>query len=212
MKNNKLFKTFLLERGLIYSGIVAPVVLAIAVIIAGALHPGYSHIYQPISLLGAPGSPFRAILNYGGLIPAGILTVIFSLAMFRHLKGSAMFSISSALVTVVGVGRMVAGFFPCDPDYTNLTSLSARIHFAAAMVSLLAGAIAPLVMALGLRSRQPRRHFWVSLGLGTGALLMLAISPVAARMQWIGISQRLLLFFTYAWIIAVAIKLNAAVK
>jgi len=62
------------DRLLIFCGIAAPVVLLLAVIIAGSLHPGYSHISQAISEFGAQGAPHRAILSYAGLVPAGVLT------------------------------------------------------------------------------------------------------------------------------------------
>ena len=55
--------------------------MVLAIVVAGALHPEYSHLSQFVSELGAAGAPNPGILNFGGLVPAGVLTFLFAIAM-----------------------------------------------------------------------------------------------------------------------------------
>lgn len=198
-----------LDRILSICGVVAPIFLALSVFVAGSLHPNYSHLTQAISELGAKEAPFRTILNYFGLIPAGALTFVFSIAIFRYSKGNIPLYISAGLVSLIGLGRFLAGVFPCDPGCAAVVSTCARLHVIAGFSSLASGAVAPLVMAFGIRHHRPRIYFFLSLGLGIGAVAVIMIGTLWLGASYIGISQRLLLTFTYLWIITIAVGLGA---
>jgi hypothetical membrane protein len=194
------------DRLLVFSGIAAPISLLISVLVAGAHQPGYSHLSQAISVLGAQGSPNNEILNIGGLMVSGLLTFFFSLAMFRFIKINPVVTISSALVAFTGIGRFFAGIFQCDPGCIPITTLSGRLHALTGMIALFCGAIAPLLMASGLRKTHP--VFVPSLILGSVSLLAF-ITLVSGRMQpYFGGIQRLLLVLTYTWIIWVAVRIT----
>jgi hypothetical membrane protein len=49
------------------------VVMALTVVVAGALTPGYSHVSQYISELGARGAPQEWGVRLAGFLPSGIL-------------------------------------------------------------------------------------------------------------------------------------------
>ena len=191
------------------SGIAAAIIFTISVITAGALHPDYSHLTQAISELGAKEAPYQDIMNYCGLVPVGILTFIFSIGMFRNIKSNTFLYISSSLVMLIGLGRFLAGVFPCDPGCATFTSTSAKIHAFAGLASLTAGAIAPLVMAFGLRSHQSRNYYFLSLGLGVGAVIIIITGVLGLSKLYVGAVQRLLLLFTYLWIIVVAVGIES---
>ena len=199
-----------MRRLLSGSGIAGATVFALSVLIAGALHPHYSHISQAISELGAKSAPYRDFLNYGGLIPAGVLTFLFAVAMFSCLRGNSALRVSAGLVAVVGLGRLLAGLFPCDPGCSSFTSTSSRIHAIAGFIALAAGALAPIAMAVGLWTQRSRRMFVLSLVFGVGALAVIGAGVTRIWMPYVGAMQRLLLIFTYAWIIAVGLYYGAA--
>ena len=73
---------------LLVTGIASPLILGLAVFVGGWQYPGYSHVSQFISELGATGAPSPSILNFGGLIPAGALTVAFALAMYWKYRSA----------------------------------------------------------------------------------------------------------------------------
>jgi len=179
------------------SGMAAAIIFMISVIITGALHPNYSHLTQAISELGAKEAPYQDILNYWGLIPVVILTFLFSIGMFRNIRGCISLYISSSSVMLIGLGRFLAGVFPCDPGCMTFTSMSAKLHAVAGLVALTAGVAAPLMMAIGLRSHRLRKYYFVSLGLGVGALIIIIAGTLGLSKLYFGAVQRLLLIFTH---------------
>lgn len=187
---------------------MAPLVLLAAVIVAGALHPNYSHVRQPISALGATGAPYRDILNLGGLIPSGLLTFLFSLAMIRSIKPSTSLYISAGLVAVSGLGRFLAGIFPCDPGCLAFVSVPAKVHAVVGITALTAGAVAPLILAIGLRLRSSRFWYYLSLVFGLGSPVALAAGMSQLWPQYLGLFQRATLVFFYAWVFMVAIGIG----
>ena len=196
------------DRILCLSGIAAPIILMFAVLISGFLHPGYSHVSQAISELGARGVPFKDILNYAGLVPAGLFTISFSIAMFRQFAGKPALFIGCCLVTITGIGRFLAGIFPCDPGCFPIISISGRLHALFGFVSLFAGSLAPLVMASGIKRAASPSLFYLSLILGQAALIMFFLLISQLWMHYFGGIQRILLIFTYSWIILISVKMN----
>jgi len=192
----------------IICGIGAPFVLLSAVFVAGLLHPNYSHVNQPISALGAAGAPYRDVLNLGGLIPSGLLTFLFSLAMVRNIKPGTSLYISAGLVAVAGLGRFLAGIFPCDPGCLAFVSVPAKVHAVAGITALSAGAVAPLILAIGLRLRSSPFWYYMSLVFGLGSLVALAAGMSQLWPQYLGLFQRATLVFFYAWVFMVAIGIG----
>jgi len=191
---------------LLVTGIAAPLLLGLAILLGGALYPGYSHLSRFISELGAAGAPSPAVLNFGGLVPAGALTLAFALAMYRKYGSGTALAVSSALVALAGLSRMIAGIFPCDPGCSmESMSRSAKIHTVAGLVAFVGGILAPVLFAAGVRARRPRL-FWLSLALGAGGLVAFAAGlQQGANSPCIGALQRLSLAFFYAWVVIVAV-------
>ena len=198
-----------IDRILSLCGIVAPVLLLCAVLIAGSLHTDYSHVSQAISELGAQGAPYNIILNFGGLVPSGILTFLFSLAMFRHIKGGLELYISCGLVALAGLGRLFAGIFPCDPGCLPILTSSGKLHAIFGGIALLTGSVAPLMMAVGLRLQYSKVLFYLSLVLGIVTIIVFIVLASRLWMPYFGEIQRVLIISTYTWIIAVAISIGA---
>ena len=195
---------------LILSGIAAPVIWFLAILIAGILRPEYSYISQVISVLGSRDTPFSRAYNYAGLMPAGILTFAFSLVMFRRLKNKLVFYISSSFVAIMGIARFLAGIFPCDPGCYPIITIAGRLHMVFGVTSMFAGILAPLVMTIGLRNRNAKALFYLSMVLGSASLIIfiLIISQLSIPFIGVGALQRSLLILTYSWIIAVAVNLK----
>lgn len=198
-------------RVLLLAGIAAAVVLAVAIAWAGSLEPDYSHMAQFVSELGALGATHQEVFNYGGLVLAGLLTVVFSVGLHLRREPGRWFIASTALVALAGVGRVVAGLFPCDPG-CNMEdmSVSARIHALAGFVALVSGALAPLLLAIGLRKRRESALFGLSLALGLASVvLVVLLFGLGPGATFIGAIQRLVLAAFYGWVAVVAVECGA---
>jgi hypothetical membrane protein len=199
------------DRELLWAGIAAPVALTVAVLVAGSRHAGYSHVHQFISELGATGAPHRAMMNYGGLVPSGILTVLFSIAMLRTLKSHVACALGSLSVAVMGVARLGAGLFSCDPG-CSLAAMSraARLHVGFGMFAFCFGILAPLLVAFGSRVQGRGALLWLSLGVGVSSAMLFAMMlRMGPGTPYVGAVQRLILVLNYGWIVFVAIELGA---
>ena len=206
-KENAIFKLSIMDRIFVICGILAAAFLLVAVLVAGRFQPSYSHVSQAISELGARGASRAFILNYFGLVPTGIFTLIFSLAMFRQLKGSTALNISSSLVVIVGIARLFAGIFPCDPGCYPIETISGRVHAISGMLALFAGSLAPLLMAKGLKKKQSQVLYLLSIMLGVISFILFLALISKTWLVYFGLIQRLLLILTYTWIVAVAIQI-----
>lgn len=199
------------SRSVLLAGILAPVLLLTAIVWAGFVETEYSHATQFVSELGASGAEHQWILNYLGLVPSGLLTAAFSVGMYFRLRPGGWLAASCALVALAGIGRLLAGIFPCDAGCSlEGMSVSAQIHALAGSVALVSGAIAPIALAVGFRRRKEHLPLQVSAGMGSlsvvAIVLLFGLGPGTAH---IGTIQRLILAVFYGWIVFLAIEIGA---
>lgn len=197
-------------RGLLIAGFAAPVVLTVAIVLAGHFEPGYSHVSQYVSELGAAGASHQESFNYGGLFLSGLLTFLFALGLYVRVQPRASLVASSVLVAIVGLSRLVAGIFPCDAGcVVENMSMPATVHAIAGFFALTCGAFAQLSLAIGSIRERESELFWLSVGLGFVSLaLVFALFGFGKELPYLGVVQRLILAAFYVWVVAVALKIN----
>lgn len=198
-------------RRLLQVGIAAPVVFVVVVLVAGQLEPGYSHASQFVSELGAIGATHRKLFSYGGLFLPGLLTVAFALGMYLLVRPRPWLVASSLLAALAGFGRMTGPFFPCDAGCAiDDMSFSAIVHSLVGFVALVSGALAPLVLAIGLKGQRRSRLWWWSAGLGGWPLVLVFVMfGFAKTLSFVGVIQRIVLAAFYIWVVAVALNADA---
>ena len=198
-------------HGILLAGILAPVLLVSAIVWAGYMETEYSHASQFVSELGAVGAEHPWILNYLGLVPSGFLTVVFSVGVYSRLKPGSWFFISCVLVALAGIGRLLAGVYPCDVGCSlEDMSTSARVHALAGFVALVSGALAPMAFAAGYRQHDGNLLVRVSAGLGAVSVVAVAfLFGFGPGTVYIGATQRLILAAFYGWTVFLAIEIAA---
>jgi hypothetical membrane protein len=198
-------------RGLLLAGFVAPVVLTVAVVLAGRFEPDYSHVSQFVSELGAVGASHQKSFSYGGLFLSGLLTFLFALGLYTRVKPNIALVASCGLAALAGFGRLLAGLFPCDAGCViEDMSMPAAIHASAGFVALTSGALAPVLFAIGLLRYRQSPLYRLSVGLGFASLVLVVIFfGFAKELTYIGVIQRLALASFYAWVVAVALGIDA---
>ena len=185
--------------------------MVVAILWAGALEPGYSHLGQFVSELGAADASHQQAFSYCGLVLCGSLTALFALGLFLRLRPSGWLLAASALVAVVGVARAVAGLFPCDPgcDLEQM-SAAARVHALSGFLALTSGALAPLALAAGLRTIGRGWLYAWSLGVGLVSLVLVPLLfGLGPDFLFIGAIQRIILTLFYGWIVMLSVSVGA---
>jgi hypothetical membrane protein len=184
--------------------------LAVTALVGGALHPGYSHVAQFVSELGATGAPNGRFVSLLGFLPAGLLLMLFAGAAMRALAADRVSAAGFALFGVYAFGLFWSAFFSCDYGCRpERPSVSHWLHIGVGMVSYLAGALAPFVVAT--RARQWSGSVTLPvICVVAGVGVVGSLSQMDPDVAWTGVAQRMLEASMAAWAIACALHLRGA--
>jgi hypothetical protein len=181
-------------------------VYATAAIAASLKYPGYHHLKNAISELGATGAPSATIMNITGFLPYGVLMVAFALAVHRGIRADVGGWLGPGVLVLYGLAYIALAFASCDPGCQAATpSLHHRMHLLLGDVIFLAAVLGPFT----LYPRMVRDPAWRSLGVAT--LVLPAVAWLIPEIGFVGISgalrQRLWLLLLFLWIEMMAIRL-----
>ncbi len=199
------------DRWLVALPIASYLWLFMTVLIAGVLHPGYSHVSQFMSELGAQGAPGGWMVNYLGFLPTEILFLAFVGLAFRRAGRDAVTRVGLALLGLYAVSLIIASFYPCDagcrPDDPTFSHM---VHIASGLGAYLFCIAGVLVLAVGCRRRNG--NVLTVLGVLAGAFALFCFVQITPDNPHVGLYQRGLETTLYAWCIAFAVRLGAAAQ
>ena len=171
---------------------------------AGAAWPGYDHLRQFISELGATGAPNGRIFSLWGFIVPGVLLMVFPVAAFLALPRSTAGLIGFALIALFASGAFFGGVYPCDLGcVTEGGSETQKMH---ELLGLGGYVTAPLALLLaGLASRKwPAAGVLFPLGIAGALVAGVAMPMVVMDIEFDGAAQRALEGTMALWILACA--------
>ncbi|WP_423395247.1 DUF998 domain-containing protein [Burkholderia sp. LMG 21824] len=120
------------------SGMLAPLWLAMGVTLVAHFYPGYSHIRQAMSELGAVGAPTHQWSPFINNFPLAFWFVAFGCAVWQTFPESRLARTSAVLLVVHGLANVVTGTWSCDVGCRlDAASSSQRIHNLAGLVMAL---------------------------------------------------------------------------
>ena len=183
----------------ITSSIVSALAIAVLAIVGAIKTPGYSHLSQYLSELGATGAPQEIPVRFAGFLPAGIALLLFSLVAYFSLPRSRTTTLSLLGLALYALGYVAAAIFPCDPGCRPaVPSMSQAIHNA---VGLLGYVVAPLFLFLLARSaRTWPGAAWVSrIGFIASAVALLGLLTLSPGSPLVGVSQRAIEAAVLTW-------------
>ncbi len=192
-----------ITRGLLGVGIAAPFIFFGTLIVCGWLTPGYSHVSQYGSELGAAGSPTAGLFKAGVLWTA-FATIAAALGLYRaadRLGSGRLWSILAGVALgLFGVGLVFGALFPMpDPRHGGF-GLGMAVHGA------------PLFLALALRREHRLRNLNLFLVLTTAVMvtffaIMMGVGELVTRAN-VGVYQRLYSLTVFGWIAVAGVALR----
>lgn len=197
------------DRWLVALPIASYLWLFMTVLIAGAQHPGYSHVGQFMSELGAQGAPGGWMVNYLGFLPTEILFLGFVGLALGRAGLDWVTRVGLVLLGLYAVSLIIAAFYPCDagcrPDDPTFSHL---VHIGSGLGAYLFCIAGVLVLAIGGRRRNG--NLLTVLGLLAGAIALFCFAQITPDNPHVGLYQRALETTLYAWCIAFAVRLSAS--
>ena len=187
--------------------ILSLVVLAAATIAGGMAYPGYDHLTQYISELGATGAPTSQGVSLAFMISGAFLTA-FWLLCARLFPHSIVSVVGFGLSALNGMGLLLGGVFRCDFECsTEDLSPAAVLHDVFGGVGYLCGIAGVFVVGIAARDwPQGRGLFGLSLICGIPAAL--AIWLIHPAFEWYGAAQRVVEIALTVWTMAVALRVR----
>lgn len=104
-------------RRLLFCGVLAPIIIAVVIIIAGQLTPDYSQVSDSISRMGTPDRPYAWLLHSGYYV-YGILMYIAAYGLSRTIGSLPRANGLAILLGIHASGMILLAVFP---DSTNST-------------------------------------------------------------------------------------------
>ncbi len=199
-------------RILAFSGILAPLIYVVALVVGNILDPSYSQVGKTVSELIQRGAPNRDLLNAIFII-YNLLLIPFAVGLYYGLrKGWTRKVIFTALVINGVLGVVWTLFFPLDAGGKS-ESLTGQLH-------LIVGAlVVPLIFALELSFWRSTRTESPWKGYGKFSLAIFAVTLVFGlstvafvNSDYRGLLERVTTGSFLLWVEVLALKLYSLSK
>jgi len=187
------------------AGVVGPIVLVIANLIASLSVSDYSLIRDSISSLAwTPMGWLQSI----GFLAIGLLVEVFVAGLLFSIRGAWGFSVGIGLLVCFGFGLLLIGAFREDPVGSQHT-IQGTIHMVAAATVFSLFPVVSLLIAFSLRKDPYWKGLFVHTIVTTGLASAFVIGHLylSAKLSWIGLYERILVANTVIWVEIMAIRL-----
>ncbi len=191
------------------SALLSLLILAAATVGGGMAYPGYDHLRQYISELGATGTPTGQAVSMA-FIASGVLLTAFWLICAVLFRESRLAVVGFGLSALNGLGLFFGGVFQCDFECSLASpSPDAMLHDLLGGLGYLCGIVGVLVVGLAWRNRPDRRGlFRLSLLCGLPAAMFIWL--IHPGFEWYGAAQRVVELALAIWTVAVALAIRWA--
>jgi hypothetical protein len=182
-------------------GSLGVALVTLLTVLGGAVSPGYSHVSQFISELGASGAPHETMVRFAGFLPAGLLLCVFAVAAGLCLPRSRSARLGFLGLFIYALGYVAAAFFPCDAGCRPAQpSVSQLVHNLAGLAGYVATPLALCSLAIAAR-RWPDAGKLVVAGWLGAAVSLFGLLTLNPESGWVGVSQRAIESSALAWVL-----------
>ncbi|RZJ28911.1 MAG: DUF998 domain-containing protein [Brevundimonas sp.] len=182
-------------------------ILGGATLAASLTYPGYDHVRQFISELGATGALTGPYVSLAFIVSGALLTAFWLLCAVLYPR-TPLFILGFLLSALNGLGLMFGGVFPCDFECEmGDASRSGVLHELLGGIGYLAGVAGVILIGLAARGRPGLRGLF-ALSLICGIPAACVVWLVHPGFAWMGLAQRILETAFAVWAVAVALTLR----
>ena len=145
-----------LDRWPAAAGMVAAPFYLSLVVVLGALEPGFSHLTEPMSVLGGAPGPRGLAFNLG-VATTGALIIAFGVGLRRRLPPKTSARIGFLLLVIGGLGLIGAAYFHCSEGCRNILiepDLVGRLHIAFSLLGGMGTGLAPFFVWSAMRGNE----------------------------------------------------------
>ncbi|MDX1536965.1 DUF998 domain-containing protein [Arsukibacterium sp.] len=181
------------------------------IILAGINQPGYQHMSQFISELGAIDAANGKVVNFGGFIPASVLLVLFVGIAICYCSRRRKQLIGLVAIAVYAITLGIAAFYPCDAGCRpENPSSSQLIHNFSALLGYVSAVASVFILATYLK--QTGSRLLANMGYAIGGLAFVMLIMLNPEFAFVGIAQRVFELSIYTWIILYSFHLSAQIR
>ncbi|MCP2073035.1 UNVERIFIED_ORG: putative membrane protein [Pseudomonas lini] len=196
-----------MDRALLGVGLLIPLWLFLGVALTARAYPGYSHLDQAMSQLGALGAPTHGFSAWVNNFPLGVMFVLFAIGVARRFKASRLALISAALILVHGLASFATGYFSCDQGCAPVQpSVSQQNHNLAGLVMFISLTLAGVLWTLvGKRLLSSRFAMFSAICVILAIVTVMLMATALADGRLFGLYQRLNYGVSVIWIASLAV-------
>jgi hypothetical membrane protein len=189
----------------ILSGILAPLIFLLVMIILESLQPGYSPIHDTVSRLVLGLHGWFQTLSF---FVFGSLFAVFTWRLYSATLRKSPAVLGAVLFLLSSLGFFILGVFPVDSSKFVLTPRG-LVHDLTSSLVVLTFILGCFAFAVYFRRDRRWQKFWWFTVLSAAACFSLSlvwqISPVT--WAWRGLTERIVLLTAFVWIEVVSVRL-----
>lgn len=168
----------------------------------GRRAPGYSHLRDTISELGAAGADDARAVAWLWFAPSGVIFAVAALALGQAL-GTDDAMQAASIFAFVGLGWIGAAIFPCDPGAPAFGTARNHLHNLTGGGAYLAGAAGLIEMA---RALEDSHALLAMIARVSGPIVLLGLFLISLpEIPGRGLIQRVMEAILHAWLLLAAI-------
>lgn len=190
-----------------FSGLGATVLVLAGTWAFALTRPEYSHIRHTISELGESGSPWSSLVSFGLFLPTGVLVwlaIVFAYPFYARDRST---SLGLCAFASLGLGYVMAAFFPCDPGSPLMGSWQQQVHNVFGLVEYLGTGVG--LMALGWSHTKAKSSLTGVALLGSGVAVLVGLVLLSTP-SWVGVRglvQRVTEVIMFGWLTLASLSL-----
>lgn len=197
-----------IDRAFLGCGILIPFWLLLGVTLTARAYPGYSHLDQAMSQLGAVGAPTHSFSAWVNNFPLGVMFVLFAIGVARRFKASPMALLSAVLILIHGLASFTAGYFSCDQGCAPIQpSVSQQNHNLAGLVMFISLTLASVLWTFLGRALLSSARFamFSAICVVLAIVTVMLMATALADGHLFGLYQRLNYGVSVVWIASLAV-------